>query len=144
MSDTTLTACPPFKPHAVLLTERTVPSQITFCGLMGGPSQFLVIPLDTNKPPVTFVSQTLAGLPDVDEGGTRYVPFFGMVQGFVVNYLQEWAVRFDLQGHPLEILQQAYAPGHVLLSIRKARFNAGSFSALLNQSTKDRGSWPKA
>ena len=138
MSDTTLTAGPPFKPHAVLVTERTVPTQITFCGLMGGPSRFLVIPLDTNKPPVTFVKQTLAGLPDEDEEGNRSVPFFGLVQGFVLNYALSRAIRFDLKGHPLEILPEAYAPGQVLLSIgRGCTMTPAAFSALLNQSTND-------
>ena len=58
-----------FRPHAVLLTEHRVPTQITICGLAGGPRRFLVIPLDANEPPITYVRQTLDALPCVDDTG---------------------------------------------------------------------------
>ena len=35
-----------FKPHAVILTERRIASQITFCALAGGPETLLIIPFD--------------------------------------------------------------------------------------------------
>src|SRR6478735_2020094 len=35
-----------FRPHAVIQTEHTVPTQITICGLMGGAGPRLVIPFN--------------------------------------------------------------------------------------------------
>jgi hypothetical protein len=35
-----------FRPHAVIQTECTVPSQITFCALTGGAERWLIIPFD--------------------------------------------------------------------------------------------------
>ena len=110
-----------FRPHAVLLTERRVPTQITICGLVGGPRRFLVIPLDASKPPVTFVQQTLAALPSLVDSGTRRVPFFGAVQGFVVNYTPGSAVRFDLDGNAMEVLSAPYYVGKIAVSVRRPR-----------------------
>ena len=35
-----------FRPHAIIQAERTIPSQITFCGLTGGIERWLMIRLD--------------------------------------------------------------------------------------------------
>ena len=78
-----------FRPHAIIQTERTVPSQITICGLTGGARRWLWIGFDLSKPPVTFVQQALAAMPDKArraENGKRYVTFFGEALGFIVNY----------------------------------------------------------
>jgi hypothetical protein len=99
-----------FRPHAVIHTERTVPSQITICGLTGGPERWLVIPLDRSQPPVTFAQQALGRLP-------THVPFFGKVLGFTVNYAPDQAIRFDLAGHPIEVLPKAYRAGEVFVSL---------------------------
>jgi hypothetical protein len=98
-----------FRPHAVIQTERTVPTQITICGLTGGPDRWLTIFFDTSKPPITFVQQALEALP-------THVPFFGRPLGLIVNYSPDQAVRCDLDGRPLEVLPKAYRPGEVVLS----------------------------
>ena len=38
-----------FRPHAVILTELTVPSQIFFCGVMGGTERFRIIRFDATR-----------------------------------------------------------------------------------------------
>ena len=53
-----------FTPHAIIQTARTVPSQITICGLTGGARRWLWIDFDLSKPPITFVQQALAALPE--------------------------------------------------------------------------------
>jgi hypothetical protein len=109
-----------FRPHAIIQTERTVPSQITICGLTGGARRWLWIGFDLSKPPVTFVQQALAAMPDKArraENGKRYVTFFGEALGFIVNYSPDQALRCDLDGRLLEVLGQAYRPGEVGLSI---------------------------
>ena len=106
-----------FKPHAVIQTERTVPSQITICGLMGGAGPLLIIPCDLSKPPITFIQQAIAALPRRHEDGRRYVMFFGEALGLIINYSPDRAVRCDLDGNPLEVLPKAYRIGEVQLSI---------------------------
>ena len=37
--------------------------------------------------------------------------------GFIVNYTPDFAVRFDVGGIPVEVLDRAYRPGEVTLTI---------------------------
>ena len=96
-----------FKPHAVIQTETTVPSQIIICGLTGGAERWLMIRFGLSKPPITFIQQVLEALPrraPLGRNGERGVMFFGRVLCFVVNYSPDEAVRCDLDGRPLEVL----------------------------------------
>jgi hypothetical protein len=109
-----------FRPHAIIQTERTVPSQITICGLTGGARRWLWIDFDLSKPPITFVQQALAALPErtgLGSDGKRYVTFFGEAVGFIVNYTPDQALRCDLDGQPQEVLTKAYRPGEVGLAM---------------------------
>ena len=92
-----------FRPHATILTERTVPSPI-FVAAIVGVEKLLRIDLDTTQGPVSFVRQVLDRLPDG-------VPAFGKPIGFVINYSTDKAVRFDLNGQPIAILDKAVRPG---------------------------------
>ena len=96
-----------FCPHAIILTERTVPSPI-FVAAMIGVEKLLRIDLDATQGPVSFVRQVLDRLP---EG----VPAFGKPNGFVINYSPDKAVRFDSNGHPIAILDKAVRPGTAVL-----------------------------
>jgi hypothetical protein len=96
-----------FCPHAIILTERTVPSPI-FVAAMIGVEKLLRIDLDATHGPVSFVRQVLDRLP---EG----VPAFGRPVGFVINYSPDKAVRFDLNGQPIAILDKAVRPGTAVL-----------------------------
>jgi len=110
----------PFRPHAVLQTERRVPTQITICGLTGGARRWLHIDLDLSQPPISFIEQVLQALPKkapLGSNGRRRVMFFGEALGFIVNYSPDQALRCDLDGRPLEVLEKAYRPGDVRLSL---------------------------
>jgi hypothetical protein len=96
-----------FRPHAIILTERTVPSPI-FVAAMIGVEKLLRIDLDATQGPVSFVRQTLDRLPE-------RVPAFGKPTGFVINYSPGKAVRFDLNGQPIAILDEAVRPGTAAL-----------------------------
>jgi hypothetical protein len=96
-----------FSPHAIVLTERTVPSPI-FVAAMIGVEKLLRIDLDATQGPVSFVRQVLDRLP---EG----VPAFGKPIGFVINYSPDKAVRFDRNGQPIAILDEAVRPGTAVL-----------------------------
>jgi hypothetical protein len=96
-----------FRPHAIILTERTVPSPI-FVAALFGVEKLLRIDLDPTQRPVSFVRQVLDRLP---EG----VPAFGKPIGFVINYSPDNAIRFDRNGQPIAMLDKAARPGTAVL-----------------------------
>jgi hypothetical protein len=98
-----------FCPHAIVLTERTVPSPI-FVAAIIGIEKLLRIDLDATQGPVSFVRQVLDRLP---EG----VPAFGKPIGFVINYSPDKAVRFDSNGQPIAMLDKAVRPGTAVLRL---------------------------
>ena len=120
-----------FKPHAVIQTERTVPSQITICGLTGGAGPRLIIPFDLSKGPLTFIQQATGALPRRHKDGRRYVMFFGEALGVIINYSPDHAVRCDLEGNPLELLPKAYRVGEVQLSVGGKRVDPKVMAKIL-------------
>ena len=105
-----------FKPHAYLVGTETRPSQITIYGITGGAERWLKIPLDLSQPPVSYALQALEVV-----AKTPSVPFFGKTTGFIVNYTPDSAVRFDLDGNPVENFDRAYIPGKVEIFIGKQK-----------------------
>ena len=79
-----------------------MPSPI-FVAAIIGVEKLLRIDLDATQGPVSFVRQVLGRLP---EG----VPAFGKPMGFVINYSPEKAIRFDLKGQPIAVLDKAVRP----------------------------------
>lgn len=108
-----------FKPHAYLVGSQNRPSQITLYGMTGGPERWLKIPLDLSQPPVTYAVQAHEFVKK-----TPLVPFFGKTTGFIVNYTPDSAVRFDLDGNPVEHFDRAYIPGQVEVFIGKQKLPA--------------------
>ena len=108
-----------FIPHAYLVGSTNRPSQITFYGMTGGPERWLKIPLDVWQPPVTYAVQAREFVAKTPE-----VPFFGKTTGFIVNYTPDSAVRFDLDGNPVEHFDRAYIPGQVEVFIGKHKLPA--------------------
>lgn len=109
-----------FEPHGFLYTRQTRPSSMTMFGLSGGESRWLIIPIDWTKPPVTYAAQALAALPAVagrGEDGNLYATFFGRVLGYYVNYTPDRAVRYDLEGNPVEVLRRAYRLGEATVRL---------------------------
>jgi hypothetical protein len=107
-----------FKPHAIIVTERTRPEPMFVAGIIGI-DRLLRIEMDLMKSPVTFPSQAITG---IDEKLRRWksdrLPGFGSPLGFIVNYAVDRAVRFDLTGKPEAVLDRAYSPGGVMLLLR--------------------------
>jgi hypothetical protein len=97
-----------FQPCAYLLGTESRPTQIIFFGLSGGSERWLRIPLDLSQPAVTFAAQAHAVVRT-----TPVAPLHGSTVGFVVNFTPDCAVRFDLNGDPVEVLDRAYTPGQV-------------------------------
>jgi hypothetical protein len=110
-----------FKPHAIIQGERTSPASITMYAITGGAERWLKIGLDLSRPPITFVEQVLAALPNrlhLREDGEWIVTFFGSALGFTINYSPDRAVRFDLKGNAVENLSKAIRPGKAWVSLQ--------------------------
>src|SRR4051812_22820527 len=123
-----------FRPHAVVQTEYTVPTQITICGFMGGAGPRLIIPFDLSQSPVTFIQQAVDAVPENTmprSDGGRHVMFFGKALGLIINYSPDSALRCDLDGKPLEALHKAYRPGEVRLSFGGAPISPAAVSRVL-------------
>lgn len=98
-----------FEPHAIVRTERTMPSQIFVAALMGVHRMMRVEFQDTSLP-LSFVDEILDKLPTM-------VPTFGRVIGFAINFSPDYAVEFDLNGSPIRSIGQATQPGIATLTV---------------------------
>jgi hypothetical protein len=124
-----------FSPHAIIEVEHTVLSQITVVGLTGGIEEWLIVRLDHSQPPITFVQQVLAALPEKmqhDPDGRPHVPFFGEALGFIINYAPDKALRCSLTGEPLQVLPKAYGVEEIGLQIGNRRVSAKTAACLFN------------
>ena len=92
-----------FQPHAVLITANKIPSPI-FAAAITGSAQKLYIGAPANLSKLAWPSWFVKNLPD-------RLPGFGDVQGFVINYTPDRAIRFDLLGNPVETLDTALRRG---------------------------------
>src|SRR5271165_5689409 len=84
-----------FRPHAIIATDRSVPSPI-FVAALVGVEKILRIDFDTSLPEETFVHQTLAQIPEQTIA-------FGRPIGVTINYAADRAVRYDLKGDPSKL-----------------------------------------
>lgn len=116
-----------FVPHAIILTERTIPEPICVAAIIGV-DRILRIDFDLTAERSTFVHQAINGIrarvvrwnrnavPNMPLG-SYHLPAFGHVTGFVINYTADRAVRFDLDGRALAILARVYRIGEARLDI---------------------------
>jgi hypothetical protein len=79
-----------FRPHAIIATERSIPSPIFVAALIGV-EKILRIDFDTSLPEETYVHQALAQIPEQTIA-------FGRPIGVTVNYAPDRAVRYDPKG----------------------------------------------
>jgi hypothetical protein len=101
-----------FRPHAILLTERTVPSPM-FVAAVISVERILRVNFHANAKPISFVKLALDGVKQKTAKWGNALPGFGRPIGIVVNYAPDNSVRFDLDGKPREIFCEAYRVGHV-------------------------------
>ena len=112
-----------FVPHAVILTERKIPTQITFYAMTGG-SRHRMIPMKEGSSPETFATQAREALPDV-------VPFLGRPTGYVVNYTPDFALEFNKEGRLIGRLDRAFRVGQSSVVVGGKEVDEGTMSALL-------------
>ncbi|MFO0991232.1 MAG: hypothetical protein U1E67_04785 [Hyphomicrobiales bacterium] len=115
-----------FRPHAHFDTQSRMPTQITIFLITGGPDKYLKIKLDLKQPPLSYAGHAAKVVQE-----TAYVPFFGKPVGFFVNYSPDCAIRFDLKGTPIEVLDRAYDPGSGSVSIGGKRISGDELTRLV-------------
>jgi hypothetical protein len=98
-----------FRPHAIIATDRSVPSPIFVAALIRV-EKILRIDFDTSLPEATFVQQALAKLPEQTIA-------FGRPTGVTVNFSADRAVRYDLKGEPIETFTAAIRCGKAYLTV---------------------------
>ena len=111
-----------FRPHAVILTEKDRPEQIFIAAIIGV-DRLLRVDLDPTEGEATYIDQAFKGIRqkfarwnskvDVSSVGLGDLPLptFGRPVGVIVNYTPDRAVRFDLSGQPVEVLDRAHRIG---------------------------------
>ena len=98
-----------FPTHAIIATDRSIPSPIFVAALIGVENilriDFDLVPAGGNlRPPG----------PGTNSENT---PAFGRPIGVTMNYALNRAIRYDLEGKPLEVLTEAVRCGKAFLSI---------------------------
>ena len=86
---------------------------------------FLRLDLDHSLAPMTYVTQAMDGLKKRLVRWNGVIPAFGRAVGMVVNYAPDHAVRFDLEGNPVEVLDQAHRLGVAQFCIGKRAVSFG-------------------
>lgn len=92
-----------FQPHAVLVTANKIPRPIFVAVMTGSAQKLYIIPPDS----LSKLSWPVWLARNVPEE----LPAFGKIEGFVINYTPDHAVRFDLVGNPVETLNSTYRRG---------------------------------
>jgi hypothetical protein len=124
-----------FIPHAVILTERERPTQIFIAAILGV-DRLRRVDFDLSKSPETYVQQALDGLRQkLAEGKSDQIPTFGKPVGVIINHSPDHAVRFDLEGNAIEVLDRAYRLGEATLSIGKRPVSSKELAAIFRQSS---------
>jgi hypothetical protein len=106
-----------FRPHAVILTERTIPQPIFVAAIIGA-ERLLRVEFQTDARPVQFVKLALDGVKQRLAEWRHPLPGYGRPTGIIVNYAPDCGVRFDLDGTPRETLDEAYRVGQVQLFLK--------------------------
>ncbi|TXN83012.1 hypothetical protein [Methylobacterium sp. WL8] len=114
-----------FIPHAIIVTERSSPTQINSAGWFGI-GKLLRLRLDLIQGEDTFVQQAMNGLAkriiDLDCVDWRgQIPWFGAPAFLVINYGEDHAIRYDLDGKYIETLEGALPTGYGAQTIHLAR-----------------------
>lgn len=125
-----------FVPHAIILTERKIPRPI-FAAAIIGADRLRRVDFDLSKSPVTFVQQAFDGVREkLARWKSDQIPTFGRPTGIVVNYTPDHAVRFDLEGHEIEVLDRAYRLGEASFSIGKRPISSKELEAIFGRSAR--------
>jgi hypothetical protein len=113
-----------FRPHAIILTENHIPTQITFAAITGADRQ-LWINFEPGSSRITYIKQVLQQVRQRSP-----IRFYGRAVGVIVNFAPDAAVRFDLDGNAVEVLTAAYRPGELTVAIRGRPVSKNALNAI--------------
>src|SRR6266699_6393187 len=113
-----------FRPHAIILTEHRIPTQITFA--ITGVDQQLRVDFTSGSSRISYIQQALKAVRQRSP-----IRFFGRATGVIVNFSPDQAVRFDLQGNAVEVLTAAYLPGTLTFSLRGRSVSKEALAAVM-------------
>jgi len=86
---------------------------------------------------VSYIQQALNGLRHkLQRWKSEQIPTFGRPTGIIINYTPDHAVRSDLEGNAVEVLDRAYRLGDVSFSIGKRPVSPGELEALFGRTTR--------
>jgi hypothetical protein len=104
-----------FVPHAIIVTERSIPSPVHIAAVLGI-ERLLRVDFAPTADAATLAEQALRGVQEKTErDGT--VLTFGKSVGFIVNYSPDFAEQFDLMGQSVGKFETARRLGVASLSI---------------------------
>jgi hypothetical protein len=95
--------CRNFRPHAVLVTERSIPSPIHVCAL-GGFHRKKLVEFPEDLLAEQYSAYVRSEMPES-------IPTFGKVVGFVLNHAPDQAEEYDLDGALKRELSSALMTG---------------------------------
>jgi hypothetical protein len=109
-----------FRPHGVILTERSVPQPIFVAAIIGA-EQLLRVDFDLDGGRESYISKALEEVECRLAKWNGTIPAFGRPTGLIVNYAPNFAVRFDLLGTLQEVFGEAYQIGQAHLLLKNGR-----------------------
>jgi hypothetical protein len=118
-----------FKAHAVILTDRKRPEPL-FVAAIIGIDQLKRVDFEQGSNPLAYIDQALNELHKKLERWNGQIPCFGKTTGIIINYRPDHAVRFDLKGQPVEMLDGSYRLGSASLSIRGRAYSSEELRAV--------------
>jgi hypothetical protein len=120
-----------FRPHAIVVCERSIPQPIFVAGFIGV-EKILRVDFEDGSAPLTFLRQALDGIAAKKRRwNSESLPAFGRPLSVVVNYTVDKAVEFDLDGRPLKMLDRAMRIGHTAMLAGGRQITPAEFDALI-------------
>ena len=122
-----------FTPHAIIETERTRPSSLWMCAVLGVET-LLRIDFPKGLPSACFMRFALSKVP-------ASVPTFGRPISVVLNYRADFAVRYSLDGAVIEVLDAPATVGAATLVLddpAATREDRVAFASLVGIETDNR------
>jgi hypothetical protein len=128
-----------FRPHALITTERAVPSPM-FIAIIVGPEALKRIDFDPALPVGVIHQQVQKAIQRrLDKDGR--ILAFGKATGYVLNWQPDRAERYDLAGNLLEVQERAERLGEGFLRFRGREIEGPTVRAVIGS---DRNMEPRA
>lgn len=98
-----------------------------------GIENLLLVELDLERGALSFVEQALNEINNkLERWKSEGIPTFGRPTGFVVNYSPNQAIRFDLNGKPVETWDRAQRLGKLEFAIGKRPVSSSQIHAVFD------------